>query len=470
MRVTRRTHWQIRLQSSLFTLLFLTVIGLIAFLSVRYNYQADWTASGRNTLSPATQELLERLEGPITIISFVQNPNIKHQVSTLVKSYQRYKPDLELKFINPETNPDKVRELGVMFESQIVIKKDGRQEKLQDLSEEGLTNALNRVARSTEAPIVFLEGHGERDPQGQANFDLGNFTQQLETKGFHIQSLNLSAQPQIPDNARVLVIASPQTDLLAGEVELIQTYLKEGGNLLWLAEPDSLHGLETLAEDLGIKFLPGTIIDPSAQLLLGSGSATFALVPQYSDHPITNRLASVTLFPRAVALETRGESQWQRQSILATLSRAWLETSSLKDEVQFNKEEDTAGPLTIGFALDRESSAPKQGTAGKDESAPEVKDEGAPETHSQRVAVIGDGDFLSNIYLGSGSNLDLGFNLINWLVHQDRFIAIPARTRIDTTLELSFAASWVIGLGFLFALPAILLGTGLLIWWRRRQR
>ena len=56
----RRRLW---LQNQLFTLLFVLVIGLLAWLSTRYPLQADWTANGRNTLSVASQTLLagERL-------------------------------------------------------------------------------------------------------------------------------------------------------------------------------------------------------------------------------------------------------------------------------------------------------------------------------------------------------------------------------------------------------------------------
>lgn len=462
MRVTRKTHWQIRLQNLFFILLFLTIMGLVAVLSLRYNYQADWTASGRNTLSQASHSLLEQLEGPITIVSFAQEPHSKQQITQLVERYQRYKPDLELKYINPEMAPAQVRELGVTLETDLVIKKDDRQEKLRNLSEEGLTNALNRVARSGETKIVFLTGHGERAPHGRTDFNLKNFTQYLETKGFHIQLLNLSIQSQIPDDIQCLVVASPQADLLAGEVELIQAYVKNGGHLLWLAEPGPLHGLEPLAEDLGIRILPGTIIDPSARLLLGRGSITFALVPKYGDHAITEHLTSVTLFPRAAALESTRRNGWRTQAVLATLSRTWAESSGLEEEIEFDQGKDTVGPFTIGFALNREPPPSKEEATSEEQNA--------SETRTQRIAVIGDGDFLSNAYLGGGANLDLSLNLINWLTHEDRFIAIPARTRPDTALQLSSTASWAIGLGFLLVLPATLLGLGLLIWWRRRQR
>ena len=44
--------------------------------------------------------------------------------------------------------------------------KDGekKQEKIQDLDEEKLTNALIRVTRPGKRVVYFLKGHGEKDP------------------------------------------------------------------------------------------------------------------------------------------------------------------------------------------------------------------------------------------------------------------------------------------------------------------
>ena len=84
--------------------------------------------------------------------------------------------------------------------------------------------------------------------------------------------------------------------------------------------------------------------------------------------------------------------------------------------------------------------------------------------------VIGDGDFLSNAFLGNGGNLNLGLNIVNWLSQNDPFINIPAKTSPDRSLQLSPLASWAIGFGFLIVLPALLIGSGVVIWFQRRKR
>ncbi len=84
---------------------------------------------------------------------------------------------------------------------------------------------------------MFVTGHGERPPSGELNYGLGLFGTELERKGLKEQTVNL-AVTAIPDNTSVLVLASPRVELLPGEVAAIQDYVKRGGNLLWLAEPE----------------------------------------------------------------------------------------------------------------------------------------------------------------------------------------------------------------------------------------
>ncbi|HEY0635178.1 MAG TPA: GldG family protein [Gammaproteobacteria bacterium] len=463
MDVTRQSRRRLKLESWGFVVLFLAVVGLIAWLSTRYHYQSDWTAAGRHTLSEASRTLLATLEGPVQVTSFTREADangLRQRSKELVQRYQEHKADITLSFVDPDLAPEQVRALGVSLDGEMVVEYKGRRENLKSVGEQALTNALQRLARSTERHILFLEGHGERSAEGIANHDLSEWTRQLKEKGFNFAGLNLSVMPGVPDNISALVIASPQTDLLPGEVKIIEEYVARGGNLLWLAEPGSLHGLEPLAKSLGIKLAPGTIVDPTGQML-GINHPALVVVAEYPHHPVAEELASLTLFPFARPLAIEPGQGWEGQELLRTLERSWAELGALEGSVGFDEGKEQAGPLAIAAVLTRER-------PGSSEAAAASAAETTPRPE-QRIAVFGDGDFLSNSYLGNGANLELGNRLLNWLSHDDSFIAIAPRTAPDTQLEMSSTTTLLIGGGFLVLIPLLLLGAGVVIWLKRRK-
>jgi ABC-type uncharacterized transport system involved in gliding motility auxiliary subunit len=426
---------------------------MLAWLSTQYVYQSDWTTGARNTVSDDTRRLLDDMEHPVSISAFVRDEDLtRDQIKDLIGSYQRFKDDITLEFINPDREPARVRELGIASGGEIVIRYLERSEKIQTLSEQQLTNALLRLSRQDERWIVFLTGHGERPPAGETNHGLGIFTRELERKGLNVQTVNL-AESEIPANTSLLVLASPHVDLLPGEVDKLQQYIEHGNNLLWLAEPGELHGLEPLTEQLDISLLPGLVVDATSSMF-GVDDPTFVVVAGYPHHEITSEMSAVTVYPEAAALEINDSGTWNATPLLTTLARSWTELDEIEGEIQFDSDTDErSGPLDIGVALTRSH-----------------VDESGVSLPMQRIIVIGDGDFLSNTYLGNAGNLGLGLNLVHWLSHDDAALNIRIKSAPDTSLVLGNVAQAVIGLGFLIGLPVLLLVTGILIWLLRRRR
>lgn len=451
MQVTPRSRKMLRLQGLLFAVLYTGIIGMLAWLSTQYVYQADWTYGARNTISEDTRRLLDSLDEPVNITAYVGPIElVRAQIRDLVGSYQRFKNDIRLEFVNPDTVPEQVRELGISSGGTIVISYRGTSENIQSLGEQQLTNALLRLSRREERWVVFVSGHSERAPFGETNFGLGAFAAELKRKGLNVQTINL-AEAAIPSNTNLLVLASPRVELLPGEVAALQDYLDHGGNLLWLTEPGTLQSLEPLADQLGLLVLPGKVVD-AGSAMFGVENPSFVVVTGYPNHAITRELGTVTVYPEAAALEINDTTAWDVTPLLTTLDRSWTELGTLEGEIRFDADSDErAGPLDIGVVLVRS----KQGGA---------------EDEQQRVVVIGDGDFLSNTYLGNAGNLGLGLNIVHWLSHDDAFIDIRVRTAPDTTLVLDRTATAIIGIGFLLGLPVLLLLSGITIWLRRRRR
>jgi ABC-type uncharacterized transport system involved in gliding motility auxiliary subunit len=126
---------------------------------------------------------------------------------------------------------------------------------------------------------------------------------------------------------------------------------------------------------------------------------------------------------------------------------------------------DTAGPLTLAVTLTRqvETPAPAEG-----EEKPEGDAEATP-GKPQRVALVGDSDFLSNGYVGQLGNSLLGLNFAQWLASRDEQLNIDVPKAPDTSLVIPPWGLYAIYIGFAFLLPAVLLGFGITRWVIRRR-
>ncbi len=461
MKITSKLRLQSHFNRFITPLLIVCLTILLAWLSVRYQTQMDWTQSGRHTLSQASQEVLDQMDGSVEITAYARSDAaLRQTIKKIVGRYQRFKTDINLHFINPDVVPDEIRNIGISVNGELLLHYQGRTEHVKTGAEEEFTNALQRLVRGSKYWLAFLEGHGERNPLGTANHDLKLWASQLVLRGFKIQPLNLATAEAVPNNTKILIIASPTVDIFAEEITLIVEYISRGGNILWLADPSSLHGLESLADQLNVKIRAGMMVDSSGSLLNIEDPTILINTPDmYPEHAITKAFNLTTFFPTTTSIQIEEQAEhlekWNKSSLLISSEHSWLETGSLQGEVEFNEDSDTSGSLDIGITLERTIHNESNTTSSSTQ---------------QRIIIIGDGDFLSNAYVGNSGNLDFGVRLINWLSNDDSFISIPAKTISDAHLEFPDYASWIIGFGFILVLPLIFLGAGLFIWWRRKKQ
>ncbi len=448
--VNKKLRIRLLIQNSLFVLLLLLLVGLLGYLGRESSVQWDISQNGRNTLSQASVEVLQKMDGPITVTIYATAQDarlgdIRKIISDFLILYQRIKPDFTFTFIDTTEHPKLTQEAGIKVNGEMVVDFNGRSEHLTIVNEQVFTNLLIRLVRSGEKLVMDLSGHGERRLDGRANHDLGEFGKQLSMKGFKTDALNLAIAQDVPVNVSVLIIASPQVDLLKGEVDKILAYVARGGNLLWLIDQESLRGLQPLAEKLGLTLTPGVVVDPQAQQL--KAPITFALGANYGQHPVTRDFNNITVFPFARQISLNESKEWNSVSLVEVAQNGWVETGKLESNITFDETYDVAGPISIAAALRR-----------------------TLQDREQHIAVIGSGHFLANSYIGNGSNLDFGINLINWLVDDENLIIIQPRATLDSNLTMSKSALTVIVTGFLIVLPLFFLLGGITMWWRRRKK
>jgi ABC-type uncharacterized transport system involved in gliding motility auxiliary subunit len=435
-------------------LLVVGLIGVVEALSYRHNARLDLTENRRHSVSPQTIQVLKGLKVPVNAVAFYRSDQPgKRVIEDLFKQYTRYAGDkLTWKVVDPDRDPTLARALGVENYGTTVLQAKGRTEKVQDADqEEKLTNALVKVLREGKQVVYVSQGHGEAD---LANTDRPGFSEaktKLEKANYEVKPLVLARQGKVPDDAAVVIVAGPRTDLLGPEIDALDAYLGRGGKLLVMvnppfpehSQPEALRkllgrwGLE-LADDLVIE------LNPIGQVF-GIGPQV-PIVQQYEPHPITRDMRNIsTLFPltRSITVAKTPPAGVTIQPLARTTPDSWGETDrrALEQGQARPDPADPKGPLNLAV------------TATKDKT---------------RLVLVGTANVAVNQFLNVQGNPDFFLNTMSWLAEQEDQISIRAKDTKSTPVFLNAQQAQAVLWLPVVILPSLALAGGIVAVVRRR--
>ncbi|TAE53736.1 MAG: ABC transporter, partial [Nostocales cyanobacterium] len=344
------------------TLAVVTILGLINFLGIRYQYRLDLTETQLFTLAPQSKELLRKLEKPATVWLFTRDKNFQDQ--ELLENYRRQNRDFKYEYIDPQTRPGLAEKFGVKDFGEVYLEFDNKRQLVQTinenerLSEVRLTSRLQQIITNNTAKVYFLQGHGELAITA-AKDSISQAVQELTEKGFSALPLNLTEQTTVPEDAAVVVVAGPKRELLPGEITALQNYLNQGGNLMLMIDPNIDPKIDDLLKDWGVQLDNRLAVDVSGQSL-GLGPAAPS-VTEYGQHPITQDFANgISFYPLARPILIEPTPGIESTPLLRTKSypSSWAESNQNSEKLEFNEGEDLKGPLTLGVALTKKLSSP----------------------------------------------------------------------------------------------------------------
>ena len=433
------------------TVIIILILGLINFLAIRHSARWDLTEDKINTLAPQSQEIVKDLPKTLKVWVFDRqtNPTIK----SLLEKYQNYSNNFQFEFVNPEQKIGLAEQFKVQSLGEIYLEYGDKKQQLiipeatleADLTESQLTNAIAKIKRDRTYNIYFLQGHGEASLAATE----GGFSQaikSIEARGYEIETLNLINNQKIPDDADLIVIAGVTKKLFPAEVNSLQQYLNNGGDLLLMLVPNIQSGLDSLLKEWGIELDDRLIIDASGRgNILGLGPAAL-IVNNYGEHPITNDFRDgISIFPESRPLKVVEQEAIQSTPLIITSDKTWAESNLTTEEITFNPQEDLPGPLNIAIALSR--SQPTR----------------------SRMVIFGSTTFASNGWLEQQLNKDILINSINWLLTENTAdILVFSQEITNRRFNLSpFQAELIIWLAVRI-MPLMALVAGGIIWWKKR--
>ena len=439
--------------------LLVVVIGaLVAFLTSKYSKHWDWTEAQEHTLTKGTLDTLAAIpaDGQIDVIGFYTHGN-EVQAKAELDKYEHASPRLHVRYLDPDHNPGLAGKFQVASKEGMVVVCNGPCEtakgtvKAVDVSEQSLTRAI-RQAVSSKKKVYFVQGHGEVDPDESKGSGGSGVKGGLEDENATVAKLVLASEKDVPADADALIIAGPDHAYSDRELDVLDAYLKRGGSLFLMIDPDHETNLEGQLAKWGITAGPEVIVEQQVQLFQGPTLGVQPVVTKYAPHPITDKLnGQPTLFRLARPVRKTDPNDPSLVELAMTSPQSWGE-SDVKDllaskPVALDPAKDKAGPLSIAVA--------------REFPAGEGKRPG-------RLVVIGDSDFMRNRYVTQVYNGDLFLNATSWLTGSEEFATIDRKRPRVTMANLTAVQFANFRFMALFLLPEAILMLGIVNWWRRK--
>jgi ABC-type uncharacterized transport system involved in gliding motility auxiliary subunit len=452
----------------------LVVLGILAainYIGAKQNKRWDLTVNKQFTLSDQSRNVLAKLDSPLQVRVFAQEPEFQTYRDKL-KEYEYASKKVSTEYIDPDKKPTVAKQNQIQQYGTIVFDYKGRTERITTSTEQDLTNGIIKVVSGQQRKIYFTQGHGEHDTTSAERTGYKAIADSLGRENYAVDKAVLAQQGSVPDDATVVIVAGPRIDFFPQEIDALKKYLEKAGKLLLELDPpdkpDSppLTNLVALAHEWGMDAGNDIVVDVSGMGRMLGTDASVPVVTSYPAHPITERFNFLTAFPlaRSVTPVTGGVNGHVAQAILETGPRSWAESDirSLLTTGKVSLDESTGdkkGPISIGAAVSAQSSP-------TDAAKPPAAD--APAKPETRVVTVGDSDFAANAGLGIQGNRDLFMNIIGWLSQQENLISIRAKEPDDRRITLTATQQNNILWLSLLIVPGFIFGSGVYTWWRRR--
>lgn len=453
-RMTQWTFAGIRLVLLLASLFFITWM-------VNYNpISWDLSETGLYSLSEQSIAVLEELDQPVSMIAFVPGA-IDPTIERALDMYADRSELVSVRMADPEAEPALAMEYEVRQNGVVVVTAGDRVQRVSEIREPAITNALLAVTRGKPVPVCFVFGHGERNPAEREREGLSAAGTALSQTNYEIRPINLLATGEVPEDCRVVAIAGPTSDFQPEETEALVRYLDAGGRLMVMLESRvDTPELDALLAGYGVRPNPDFVIDTGRNGQAFGLGVQVPMVDAYEAHPVTDGFRLMTLYnmPRSISVAESMPEGLAATVLAASTRSSWGETSFQPGSAAaWTEGEDLAGPLPIVVAV---AGAVEESAAAY---RARMRNNEPPPVGEPHMVVVGDTDFASNAFFAWQGNGDLLVNSINWLAGQEDLIAILPKEVANKRILLTDGRRGLTFTLLVLLLPMIPAVTGVVI-------
>lgn len=427
--------------------------------------QQDISSAQLYSVTSNTKVVVNALDKDVTIYWIVQADKEDAIIENLLGKYESLSEHIEVVKKNPDIYPtfaEQYTSKQVQNNSLVVV--CGERSRFigyediylydtnmssysYDVSFDGegaVTSAIDYVVNEDQPKMYVLEGHGEAELPSA-------FREQIEKDNIEIGTFSLLTADAIPEDAAVILIYAPSSDISTDEKDLLSEYVSSGGKLMVMAGPTedgTLTNLYGILADYGVEAADGVVVDTDRGHF--AFQAPYVLLPDIAGSEITNPLIEenyYAIMPIAQGLTVQEDTGEAVVTELLTTSEASFSKIAGYALSSYEKEEgDIDGPFALAVSV---------------QCAAEGK-----------IIWFASAQFLDEMYnaYSSGANLDLAMNALSSIIGETEAVAIRSKSLNYNYLTISESTSSLLKTMMIGVFPLAYLGVGICVIVGRRKR
>ncbi len=442
-----------------------------------FDLKLDLTPNKLFSLSEATENVLDELNREVQIIGLfddgaVTSNNEYKQVTELLDLYAK-NPKVSVEYIDPDRNPGIMNQLdpdnsldlrATNFVVKSVVNGNEKKKKLEyyDLfqmeidqyslsqyttgsnAEQGFTGAIKYVTSEYTPAIYFTEGHEEND----VDYEYRNLKGYLEKNNILVKNLNLMTVEKVPDDAELVVVASPKRDLSYTERDVLDSYFYNGGNAIfmfdYLENDPSFEEMNKLLNKYNLAVNYDKVKETDDSRHLPQDPYTL-VVDGYVNTIVPKAFSTLFNDSRSISILKNDKEYITATSLIKTSDNA------VGEMVNKSRGDDLNGPLDLAVAVEYKG--------GQQPS---------------KIIAIGNSSFISDsAYQIYGdfyfNNINFFMSSINWMVEIEDEIIVPTKNYEVNRFNITQQQATIMGGVLVVVFPLLILGTGLMVYLRRRH-
>lgn len=402
------------LRYSITSALVIIIVVFINLIANQIPWIYDMTSDKLFTLSDQTKSVIADLKAPVEIFAVYPKGGEDPFLMSLLTEYEKLGGLVSVEYIDAERDPGKIASLNSGANSitngTVIVRANDRLKFINPSEifqssqagntfwgESQITGAIKYVTTDEKPVVYFLEGHDE----ASLTNTISHVASALELNVLDVKPLSLMKMGAVPEDASLVVVSSPKSDISDSEYEMLSTYMENGGKLLMMV--DVINSNTTLFSKFN-QLLHGYGIDITNNIIVEEdpyshvSNNNLFLIPGYAYHAITKALAEskrYIILPIAMGLHTLDvdTNQVILEPLLASSQRSWMRTDMASKSTS-KTEADQQGPIALAYASTRSESK---------------------NNNNSQVVVIGNSSFIFNENFDSNANRDFFMSSVNWL-------------------------------------------------------